>query len=98
MSKIIKISVNAQINKKFPTSPNLPSFWYLQLYSLFPFHSALKNNNVVDTFEVEESVATELQTIKNMIEDNYIDSVIPLHNVTSDILELVIKDCKKHAE
>ncbi|KAK7854497.1 skp1-like protein 4 [Quercus suber] len=62
------------------------------------FEISLKNNNVVDTFEVEESMAKELQTIKNMIEDNYTDSVIPLHNVTSDILELVIEDCKKHVE
>nr|POE73454.1 skp1-like protein 1b [Quercus suber] len=60
--------------------------------------------NIVNDFtpeeeeEVEESVAKELQTIKNMIEDNYTDSVIPLHNVTSDILELVIEDCKKHVE
>uniref|UniRef100_A0A7N2N0A0 SKP1 component POZ domain-containing protein n=1 Tax=Quercus lobata TaxID=97700 RepID=A0A7N2N0A0_QUELO len=43
-------------------------------------------------------MAMELQTIKDMIEDNYTNSVIPLHNVTSDILELVIEDCKKHVE
>ncbi|XP_050258429.1 SKP1-like protein 1A [Quercus robur] len=49
-----------------------------------------------EAFEVEEKVATESQTIKHMIEDDY--SEIPLPNVTSNILTLVIEYCKKHVE
>ena len=49
-----------------------------------------------EAFEVEEKVATESQTIKHMIEDDY--SEIPLPNVTSNILTLVIEYCKKHIE
>ncbi|GMY05431.1 SKP1-like protein 1B [Fagus crenata] len=48
------------------------------------------------TFEVEESVAMESQTIKHMIEDDCAQSVIPLPNVKSDTLALVIEYCKNH--
>ncbi len=51
-----------------------------------------------ETFEVEESVAMESQTIKHMIEDDCADSVIPLPNVTGEILARVIEYCKKHVE
>nr|WAW38345.1 Skp1-like protein 1 [Persicaria minor] len=51
-----------------------------------------------ETFEVEESVAVESQTIKHMIEDECADNVIPLPNVTSKILAKVIEYCKKHVE
>ncbi|KAL8027874.1 hypothetical protein ABFS82_14G122100 [Erythranthe guttata] len=51
-----------------------------------------------ETFEVEESVAVESQTIKHMIEDNCADSCIPLPNVTAKILSRVLEYCKKHAE
>ncbi|KAA8532009.1 hypothetical protein F0562_006849 [Nyssa sinensis] len=51
-----------------------------------------------ESFEVEEVVALESQTIKHMIEDDCADSVIPLPNVTSKILAKVIEYCKKHVE
>ncbi|XP_047322246.1 SKP1-like protein 1B [Impatiens glandulifera] len=51
-----------------------------------------------ETFEVEESVALESQTIKHMIEDDCADTVIPLPNVTSKIMAKVIEYCKKHVE
>ncbi|CDP14555.1 unnamed protein product [Coffea canephora] len=51
-----------------------------------------------ETFEVEELVALESQTIKHMIEDNCADTCIPLPNVTSKILAKVIEYCKKHVE
>ncbi|GKV20931.1 hypothetical protein SLEP1_g30976 [Rubroshorea leprosula] len=51
-----------------------------------------------ETFEVEEAVAVESQTIKHMIEDGCADNVIPLSNVTSKILSMVIEYCKKHVE
>ncbi|KAK6924517.1 SKP1 component, POZ domain [Dillenia turbinata] len=51
-----------------------------------------------ETFEVEESVALESQTIKHMIEDDCADNGIPLPNVTSKILSKVIEYCKKHVE
>ncbi|GLU02723.1 hypothetical protein SLE2022_199630 [Rubroshorea leprosula] len=51
-----------------------------------------------ETFEVEEAVAVESQTIKHMIEDDCADNVIPLPNVPSKILSKVIEYCKKHVE
>ncbi|KAF7126543.1 hypothetical protein RHSIM_Rhsim11G0192400 [Rhododendron simsii] len=51
-----------------------------------------------ETFEVEEAVAVESQTIKHMIEDNCADTSIPLPNVTSKILAKVIEYCKRHVE
>lgn len=51
-----------------------------------------------ETFEVEEVVALESQTIKHMIEDNCADTSIPLPNVTSKILAKVIEYCKRHVE
>uniref|UniRef100_A0A7C8Z233 SKP1-like protein n=1 Tax=Opuntia streptacantha TaxID=393608 RepID=A0A7C8Z233_OPUST len=51
-----------------------------------------------ETFEVEEAVALESQTIKHMVEDDCADSVIPLPNVSSKILAKVIEYCKKHVD
>lgn len=51
-----------------------------------------------ETFEVDESVAVESQTIKHMIEDNCADNIIPLPNVTSKILAKVIEYCKRHVD
>ncbi|KAJ8451910.1 hypothetical protein Cgig2_007393 [Carnegiea gigantea] len=51
-----------------------------------------------ETFEVDEAVALESQTIKHMVEDDCADSVIPLPNVTSKILAKVIEYCKKHVD
>ncbi|XP_059650991.1 SKP1-like protein 1B [Cornus florida] len=51
-----------------------------------------------ETFEVEEAVALESQTIKYMIEDDCADSIIPLPNVTGNILSKIIEYCKKHVE
>ncbi|CAN0923057.1 SKP1-like protein 11 [Linum grandiflorum] len=50
------------------------------------------------TFQVEESVAIESQTIKHMIEDDCAGGDIPLPNVESKILAKVIEYCKKHIE
>ncbi|KAF7847276.1 hypothetical protein BT93_L3130 [Corymbia citriodora subsp. variegata] len=51
-----------------------------------------------ESFEVDEAVAVESQTIKHMIEDDCADSGIPLPNVNSRILAKVIEYCKKHVE
>ncbi|MCH82173.1 SKP1-like protein 1B-like [Trifolium medium] len=51
-----------------------------------------------ESFEVDEAVALELQTIKHMIVENCADEGIPLPNVTSKILTKVIEYCKKHVE
>ncbi|GAB4838538.1 SCF ubiquitin ligase complex protein SKP1b [Ancistrocladus abbreviatus] len=51
-----------------------------------------------ETFEVDEIVALESQTIKHMVEDDCADSAIPLPNVTGKILSKVIEYCKKHVE
>ncbi|TMW95214.1 hypothetical protein EJD97_009239, partial [Solanum chilense] len=50
------------------------------------------------TYEVDEVVALELQTIKHMIDDEYPNTIIPLPNVTSKILAKVIEYCKNHVE
>ncbi|CAL1405230.1 unnamed protein product [Linum trigynum] len=49
-----------------------------------------------ESFEVEEAVAMQSQTIKHMIEDDCADNGIPLPNVTGKILAMVIEYCKKH--
>ncbi|EEF24877.1 SKP1-like protein 1B [Ricinus communis] len=49
-----------------------------------------------ETFDVEEAVAVESQTIKHIIDDDCADSVIPIPNVTGKILSKVIEYCKKH--
>ncbi|PQQ04123.1 SKP1-like protein 1B [Prunus yedoensis var. nudiflora] len=51
-----------------------------------------------EIFEVEEAVAMQSQTIKHMVEDDCAKGVIPLQNVTSNILAKVIEYCKKHHE
>ncbi|KAE8655948.1 SKP1-like protein 1B [Hibiscus syriacus] len=51
-----------------------------------------------ESFEVDEAVALESQTIKHMIEDDCADNGIPLPNVTSKIPAKVIEYCKKHVE
>ncbi|KAM7258789.1 hypothetical protein ACFE04_014530 [Oxalis oulophora] len=51
-----------------------------------------------ETFEVDESVALESQTIKLLIEDDCAGTEIPIPNVSSKILSKVIEYCKKHTE
>lgn len=51
-----------------------------------------------EMFEVEESVAIQSQTIKHMIEDGCADRVIPLLNVSGEVLSKVIVYLKKHVE
>ncbi|RZC85144.1 hypothetical protein C5167_007756 [Papaver somniferum] len=51
-----------------------------------------------DIFEVEESIALLSQTITHMIEDGVVaGNVIPLSNISSEILEKVIGFLEKHA-
>ncbi|KAL0668482.1 hypothetical protein Bca4012_031186 [Brassica carinata] len=49
-----------------------------------------------ESFEVEEEVARQSQTLANLIEDNCTDGEIPIANVTSKILGMVVEYCKKH--
>ncbi|OIV92674.1 hypothetical protein TanjilG_18025 [Lupinus angustifolius] len=51
-----------------------------------------------ESFEVDEAVALQSQTIKHLVEDGCADNGIPLPNVTSNILALVVKYCNKHVE
>ncbi|KAL3844793.1 hypothetical protein ACJIZ3_002196 [Penstemon smallii] len=51
-----------------------------------------------ETFELEEAVAIQSETIKHMIEDNCANAAIPLSIVTSDIMAKVIEYCKRHVE
>ncbi|CAL0314487.1 unnamed protein product [Lupinus luteus] len=51
-----------------------------------------------ESFEVDEAVALQSQTIKHMVEDGCADNAIPLPNVTGNILAKVIKYCKKHVK
>uniref|UniRef100_M1DJK4 Skp1 1 n=1 Tax=Solanum tuberosum TaxID=4113 RepID=M1DJK4_SOLTU len=47
-------------------------------------------------FEIEESIAVQSITIKNMVEDDY--TLIPLPNVNTENLIVIIEYMKKHAE
>ncbi|KAL3323709.1 hypothetical protein AABB24_038057 [Solanum stoloniferum] len=49
-----------------------------------------------DEFEIEESVAVQSGTIKNMIDDDY--TLIPLPNVNTQTLIEIIEYMKKHGE
>ncbi|TMW81810.1 hypothetical protein EJD97_007764 [Solanum chilense] len=49
-----------------------------------------------DEFEIEESIAVQSGTIKNMAEDDY--TLIPLPNVNTQKLILIIEYIKKHGE
>ncbi|CAA0386046.1 unnamed protein product [Arabidopsis thaliana] len=49
-----------------------------------------------DSFQIDEAVALQSALIKGMAEDDCADNGIPLPNVTSKILLLVIEYCKKH--
>lgn len=49
-----------------------------------------------DEFEIEESIAIQSGTIKNMMEDDY--RHIPLPNVNTQTLIKIIDYMKKHAE
>ncbi|XP_027768324.1 SKP1-like protein 1A [Solanum pennellii] len=51
-----------------------------------------------ESFEVDETVALESETIKHMIEDDCANNTIPVPNVTGKILAMVIKYCKRHVE
>nr|BAB85606.1 kinetochore protein [Brassica juncea] len=51
-----------------------------------------------ESFEVDEAVARESQTLAHMVEDDCIENGIPLPNVTSKILAKVIEYCKKHVD
>ncbi|XP_010450797.1 PREDICTED: SKP1-like protein 11 [Camelina sativa] len=48
------------------------------------------------SFKVEEEIAIQSQTIAHMVEDDCASTEIPLANVTSKTLSLVIEYCKKH--
>ncbi|KAI9081242.1 hypothetical protein K1719_036814 [Acacia pycnantha] len=51
-----------------------------------------------ESFDIDEAVAVESQTIKHLIEDECATDGIPVPNVTSKILAKVIEYCKKHVE
>lgn len=49
-------------------------------------------------FEVDEEVANESTTVKNMIEDTGTEETVPLPNVPGKILAKVIEYCRFHVE
>lgn len=49
-------------------------------------------------FKVDLNVAKMSETVKNLIEDAGTDAPIPLPNVTSQILGMVVTYCKYHTE
>ncbi|CAJ2633188.1 SKP1-like protein 1A [Trifolium pratense] len=51
-----------------------------------------------ETFEVDEAVALQSETIKYLIEDGCANNTIPIPNVSSKILAMIIEYCKKHVE
>ncbi|XP_027185796.1 SKP1-like protein 1B [Coffea eugenioides] len=63
-----------------------------------PAKMIVLNSSDGETFEVEESVILQSQTIKHMIEDDCANSAIPLPNVTGTILSKVLEYCKQHVK
>lgn len=64
-----------------------------------------KSNNIVKlkssynkTFEVEEAVAVQSETLENMVDEGCANDTIPLPNVSGKILEMVLGWCKKHVD
>ncbi|TXG64747.1 hypothetical protein EZV62_011741 [Acer yangbiense] len=51
-----------------------------------------------ETFEVEEAVALQSQTIRQVFGDDCANKEIPVHNVSSSVLSKVIEYCKKHVD
>ena len=49
-------------------------------------------------FEVEELVAVQSETVKGLVEDECANNDIPLPNVDSKTLELVLDWCKNHVD
>ncbi|PIA62089.1 hypothetical protein AQUCO_00200231v1 [Aquilegia coerulea] len=47
-------------------------------------------------FEVEEAAMLQSITIKNMIEDDCADGIIPIPNVTGEIFAKIVEYCNKH--
>ncbi|KAK0580306.1 hypothetical protein LWI29_000526 [Acer saccharum] len=60
--------------------------------------SLLLRSSDGETFEVEEAVALQSQTIKLVFGDDCSNKEIPVHNVSSSILSKVIEYCKKHVD
>jgi S-phase kinase-associated protein 1 len=56
----------------------------------------LLNSSDGQKFEVDEEVANEFITVKNLIADTKTDETIPLPNVSGKILSKVIEYCKYH--
>ncbi|CAM8923392.1 unnamed protein product [Rhodiola kirilowii] len=52
------------------------------------------------TFEVEETIAIQSQTIKSMIEEdgNVRNNAFPVPNITGKIMSMVVEYCNKHAK
>jgi len=50
------------------------------------------------SFEIDEDVARKSIAINHMVEDGCATDVIPLRNVTSKILKIVIDYCEKHVK
>uniref|UniRef100_A0A5B7BJS1 SKP1-like protein n=1 Tax=Davidia involucrata TaxID=16924 RepID=A0A5B7BJS1_DAVIN len=66
--------------------------------------SSAENKNLItlkssdgEEFVVEESVAIQSATIKNMVEDDCASTTIPVPNVDGKTLAMVIEYCNKHA-
>ncbi|KAA8534446.1 hypothetical protein F0562_031963 [Nyssa sinensis] len=51
-----------------------------------------------EEFVVDEFVAIQSITIKNMVEDNCASNTIPIPNIDGKTLAMLIEYCKKHAD
>ncbi|XP_057957198.1 SKP1-like protein 1A [Malania oleifera] len=74
------------------------SFSISQAESTMSARKIMARSSDGETFEVDEILALESQSIKHMIEDDCADNGIPLPNVIGRILAKVIKYCKKHVK
>ncbi|KAI4371381.1 hypothetical protein MLD38_019623 [Melastoma candidum] len=79
-------------------NPNFPSSSVtLSSYSSTPKKIVVLRSSDGVSFEVEEEAALLFQTIKDGMEDCWVEGGLPLPTINRQILSLVIDYCKKHA-